>query len=212
MYTKADSRFQKVQFWFVSWLIVSTEILYWLLYMYMYIYRTILPNFSLGVRYVIPLYIVRWLQVYLIFIFYWGKNYPFLQDKLQQLPPVSSLTLSSQKVDLVRCALSFLLKVCVYSIIVLYIFPAGLINPILDYILSIMEVKNKAGDVQQQGLTALFFNLIVYLTTVFSRWWETAMSFKENISNPELWRLFISSIPCITVIEDDQEEEKKKDE
>ncbi|CAL8072285.1 unnamed protein product [Orchesella dallaii] len=75
-----------------------------------------------------------------------------------------------------------------------------------------MEVKTKAGEVQQQGLTALFFSLIVYLTTVLSRWWETAMSFKENISNPELWRLFISSIPCITVIEDDQEEEKKKDE
>ncbi|ODM96624.1 tRNA wybutosine-synthesizing protein 5 [Orchesella cincta] len=58
-----------------------------------------------------------------------------------------------------------------------------------------MEVKNKAGEVQQQGLSALFFSLIVYLTTILSTWWETAKSFKENISNPELWRLFISSIP-----------------
>lgn len=61
-----------------------------------------------------------------------------------------------------------------------------------------MEVKNRAGQagaVEQQGIIALFLSLIVYLTTLCTRAWETAKSFKENLANPELWRLFISSIP-----------------
>jgi len=82
-----------------------------------------------------------------------------------------------------------------------------------------MEVQNssKAGEAQQQGLVALVVSLVLYVTTLFSRLVETATNLKENISNPEVRRLFISLIPCITVIEaieDDvpHEEGSKKEE